>query len=80
MIGQNNEANQVFTLADARGLNDFAQQTGLGRVSFWSLNRDSNCGSNFASTGVLSNICSGVGEQTLGFSKVFDKLNGIAKE
>jgi chitinase len=76
-IGQNNEANEVFTLADAQGLNDFARANGLGRVSFWSLNRDANCGSEFATTGVLSNFCSGVAEKSLGFSKVFSALTGV---
>lgn len=75
-IGQNNSANQVFTLGDAQGLVRYARGTGLGRVSFWSLNRDANCGSQYASTGVLSNSCSGVGEQSLGFSKVFSRLSG----
>jgi chitinase len=75
-IGQNNQADQVFTLADGSGLDSFARQSGLGRVSLWSLNRDSNCGSDYAATGVLSNFCSGVAEQSLGFSKVFAQLEG----
>lgn len=76
-IGQNNQADQVFTLADARGLDGYARSTGLGRVSFWSLNRDANCGSNFAATGVLSNVCSGVAERNLGYSRIFSALPGI---
>ena len=76
-IGQNNQAGQVFTLADASGLNTFARSTGLARVSFWSLNRDANCGSAFAATGVLSNSCSGVAERSLGFSRVFSALGGV---
>jgi chitinase len=78
-IGQNNQANQVFTLSDAHGLDAFARQSGLGRVSVWSLNRDSNCGSEYATTGVLSNICSGVAEQNLGFSKAFAQLAGTTQ-
>jgi len=77
MIGQNNSGNQIFTLADAQGLNRFARQTGLGRISLWSLNRDSECGSSFANTGILSTTCSGVGQSNLGFSKVFGQLTGF---
>ena len=40
MIGQNDYYNEVFTLADAQGLNQFALQNGLGRMSMWSANRD----------------------------------------
>jgi chitinase len=76
MIGQNNETNQVFTLGNAHGLVSFARRTGLGRVSFWSLNRDAQCGSSFAESGVLSTTCSGVAEPNLGFSKVFAQLTG----
>lgn len=60
MIGQSDLAGEVFTLDDARQLNDFALSTGLGRVSMWSLNRDASCGSNYADWSVTADFCSGV--------------------
>lgn len=76
MVGQNNQANQVFTIANANGLDTFARQTGLGRISLWSLNRDAQCGAAFAVSGVLSDTCSGVAEANLGFSRVFARFGG----
>jgi len=43
MIGQNDVAGEVFTLADAQTLTTFAQGHGLGLVSFWAINRDQPC-------------------------------------
>jgi chitinase len=40
MIGQNDSQNEVFTLGDAQSLLGFAQQKGLGLVSFWAIQRD----------------------------------------
>lgn len=76
MIGQNNVAGQRTTLADAHELVSFARSVGLGRLSMWSLNRDSQCGQVFADLGVLSTTCSGAVEPALGFTKVFDQLSG----
>ena len=46
MIGQNDDADDVFTLADADAVTDLVTNTGLGRLSMWSLNRDAPCGPN----------------------------------
>jgi chitinase len=78
MIGQNNTQGQQFTVADARGLSHFASGAGLGRVSMWSLNRDAQCGSSFAVTGVKSTSCSGVAQARLQFSTVLAHLDGTA--
>ena len=51
---------EVFTTDDAKGLADFATSKGLGRVSTWSLNRDTPCSTSFADVMVLSNTCSSV--------------------
>jgi chitinase len=66
MIGQNDVPAEVFSLADARTLSTFAQQKQLGRLSMWSLNRDTTCGPNYVDTRVVSNACSGVdqGDET----------------
>ena len=76
MIGRNDVAGETFTLADARGLAAFVKSNGIARVSMWSLNRDSECGSVFAQIGVLSHTCSGVRQTTLEFTHVFLALPG----
>jgi cellulose synthase/poly-beta-1,6-N-acetylglucosamine synthase-like glycosyltransferase/chitodextrinase len=78
MIGQNNITGERFTVADATGLTAFAQSNHLGRVSMWSLNRDSQCGQTFAEVGLLSNTCSGTPQSNLQFAGVFDRLQGRA--
>jgi hypothetical protein len=57
MIGRNDVAPEVFTLADADRLAVLAGAKDLGGVAFWSLARDRPCPSN--STAV-SSTCSGV--------------------
>lgn len=71
MIGQNDDAGEAFGLKDAQGLAHFVRARHLGRVSLWSLNRDEQCGSDFAITGVHSNSCSGVSERPLAFDRLF---------
>ena len=77
MIGQNNYNNEVFTLANAKGLNQFALQNGLGRMSMWSANRDITCGSNYVDVKIVSDACSGVKQGTQSFSQILGKgFNG----
>jgi chitinase len=78
MIGQNNIAGELFTVADAEGLRSFAQSSGIARVSMWSINRDQQCGANF-SLSVLSNTCSGVPESNLEMTDIFNHLSGSAE-
>jgi EAL domain-containing protein (putative c-di-GMP-specific phosphodiesterase class I)/cellulose synthase/poly-beta-1,6-N-acetylglucosamine synthase-like glycosyltransferase/chitodextrinase len=78
MVGQNDVAGEVFTTADAQGLARFASSNSVGRVSMWSLNRDSQCGQAFGESGVLSNTCSGTAQGSLGFSQIFGSLGGLA--
>ena len=77
MIGQNNVQGENFTVPDAQGLVRFASGTHLGRVSMWTLNRDSQCGSSFPENGLLSNTCSGTAESALQFSQIFGQLQGV---
>lgn len=69
MIGQNDFENEVFTLDDARLLNEFARSKGVGRMSMWSANRDLACGSNYTNTKIVSDSCSGVKEKSGAFAK-----------
>jgi cellulose synthase/poly-beta-1,6-N-acetylglucosamine synthase-like glycosyltransferase/chitodextrinase len=78
MIGQNNIKGERFTVADAQGLTGFAHRNHLGRVSMWSLNRDSQCGTSFAEVGILSDTCSGTTQADLQFAHIFDRLQGQA--
>jgi chitinase len=78
MIGQNNIQGETFSVADARGLASFAAANRLGRVSMWSLNRDSQCGSSFPENGVVSNTCSGTAQSGLAFANAFGRLKGGA--
>lgn len=70
MIGQNDVPGDVFTLADASALVEFASDVGLGRLSMWSLHRDGPCGA-AAPTGQVSNTCSGVDQEPQAFADVF---------
>ncbi|MFZ6992970.1 chitinase [Curtobacterium sp. RRHDQ66] len=73
MIGQNDVQDEVFTLADAEKLNAWARQQGLGRMSMWSLNRDTTCGSNYVNLSTVSNSCSGVDQGGKLFADVLGK-------
>ncbi|ADB49320.1 chitinase [Conexibacter woesei] len=76
MIGQNDVRGERVSVKDAEAIADFAADRGLGRVSIWSLNRDKQCGVTFAVVGTLSNLCSGVVQKDLQFTKTFDGLRG----
>lgn len=76
MIGMNDVPGEVFTLTDAGKLKAFAAARHLARVSMWSINRDSQCGTLFAQTGVLSNSCSGVKQTPLEYTRIFSGLAG----
>ncbi|MGO4250558.1 chitinase [Paenarthrobacter sp. RAF54_2] len=70
MIGQNDVVADVFTMADAQGVRDFALAKGIGRLSMWSLNRDAECGPNYPNLTVVSDACSGVRQAGSHFTKV----------
>ena len=74
MIGQNDVAGEVFTLDDAAGLSAFADEKGLGRLSMWSLNRDTTCGSSYTDLNRVSNLCSGIDQGDATFSETIGAL------
>jgi chitinase len=71
MIGKNDDGS-TFTLADARTVEAFAEQHGVGRLAFWSVNRDQPCG---GSANSLS-TCSQISQSPLAFTDVFMKYAG----
>ncbi|MDQ1054337.1 chitinase [Arthrobacter sp. SORGH_AS 212] len=69
MIGVNDLPDEVFGLDAASGLNSFAVQKGIQRVSMWSLNRDRECAA-AAADGQASHVCSGVQQEPGEFARV----------
>jgi hypothetical protein len=67
MIGDNDSAGETFTLADASEVVAFAADNGVGRLAFWSLNRDQEC----KGFGSARNDCSGVSQDPLEFTTTF---------
>ena len=77
MVGQNDEAKEVFTVKDATGFNLFARKHGVGRMSMWSANRDRACGSNYVDLKTVSDSCSGVIQAPQGFATLLsDNFKG----
>ena len=72
MIGQNDDPAEVFTEADAQTLVSFAGQNHLGRLGFWSVDRDQPCGG--SASGLPA--CSQISQQPLDFTKIFLKYTG----
>ena len=72
MAGQNDVAGEVFGLDDATALNTFAVQQKVGRMSLWSLNRDTTCGTNYVELTRVSDSCSGINQ---GDDKFVDLLD-----
>jgi hypothetical protein len=72
MIGQNDDPAEVFTEADAQTLINFAGQNHLGRLAFWSVDRDQPCGG--SASGLPA--CSEISQQPLGFTRIFTQYAG----
>lgn len=70
MIGQNDEEDEVFSLENAEGLNKFAREHGISRMSMWSANRDLTCSENYVNVKVVSTSCSGVRQEKNAFAKL----------
>ena len=66
MIGVNDITSEVFTLADAQQLEDFARSKGLGMLSMWSIARDTP-----GSLGTASATASGLDASAGSFSAIF---------
>ncbi|MFE9560362.1 cellulose binding domain-containing protein [Streptomyces sp. NPDC006487] len=72
MIGVNDVTSEIFTLADATQLVEFASEKGIGRLAMWSATRDRQCPAgvvNYADA-----TCSSILQQPLAFTKAFATL------
>ncbi|MDF2052593.1 chitinase, partial [Arthrobacter sp. Cr_A7] len=67
MIGVNDLEENVFTLDDAERLNAFARDRGIGRMSMWSLSRDTACDPEHQG---VSHSCSGVEQEARQFGRL----------
>ena len=72
MIGQNDDPAEVFTEADAHTLVSFASSNHLGRLAFWSVDRDQPCSG--SASGLPS--CSEISQQPLDFTRIFVGFTG----
>ncbi|MGW7821415.1 carbohydrate binding domain-containing protein [Streptomyces puniciscabiei] len=73
MIGKNDDGS-TFTLADARTVEDFAAQNGVGRLAFWSVNRDQACSGSANSLPT----CSEISQNSLAFTDAFVPYEGTS--
>jgi len=67
MIGTNDD-NSTFSLDNARAVKSWADSNGIGRLAFWSINRDQSCS---AFSPQASPTCSGVSQSPLAFADAF---------
>ena len=72
MIGQNDTSGEIFTEANAQALVSWANGNHLGRLAFWSVDRDQSC------SGTASGLpaCSEISQSPLDFTKIFDSYSG----
>jgi hypothetical protein len=73
MIGKNDDGS-TFTLADAQTVESFAAQHGVGRLSFWSVNRDQPCSGSANSLPT----CSEISQNSLAFTDAFVPYEGTS--
>ena len=73
MIGQNDTAGEVLTPAQAKHLVSWEKASKVGRLSFWSLNRDQQCA---GSPGGAQDGCSGTTESARQFTRILLGLTG----
>ncbi|MFG2875391.1 cellulose binding domain-containing protein [Streptomyces sp. NPDC048337] len=72
MIGVNDVASEIFTVADATQLVDFAASKGIGRLAMWSSARDRQCAA--GAVGYADATCSSILQQPLAFTRAFSAL------
>jgi hypothetical protein len=70
MIGQNDSPAEVFTYDDAVAVRSFAAANGVGRLAFWSLNRDRQCPT-APPPGAAQDDCSGLTQDPFSYTNAF---------
>ncbi|GAA3519379.1 glycosyl hydrolase family 18 protein [Actinocatenispora rupis] len=71
MIGTNDDGS-TFSLDNAQSVASWARTQGVGRLAFWSVDRDQSCGSLAGDVHPdASSTCSGVSQNPLDFTKAF---------
>jgi hypothetical protein len=73
MIGQNDSAGEIFTLADASTVESYAASKNIAELSFWAEGRDNG---DCAGQTSASSTCSGVSQNTGDFTTAFQKFAG----
>jgi hypothetical protein len=73
MIGINNQAFEIFGLADAATVQAWASQNHIGMLGAWSLGRDVQCP---APVAVAQTDCSGVDQASYAFAKALGAFTG----
>jgi chitinase len=73
-IGQNNMLGERVSTQQAAQLVAWARSQAIGRVSFWSLNRDAPCAASLANEPIYSNTCSDAQSAPLAFSSEIEHL------
>ncbi|WP_263428414.1 glycosyl hydrolase family 18 protein [Arthrobacter sp. NicSoilB8] len=66
MIGANDVAGEIFTLADVATVSMFAKANSLANLGWWEMTRDQPC-----AAGIPTYMCSGVRDPRWAFSKAF---------
>ncbi|MEV6951109.1 cellulose binding domain-containing protein [Streptomyces sp. NPDC051183] len=72
MIGVNDVVSEIFTVADASQLVDFAKSKGIGRLAMWSAARDRQCPA--GAVNYADATCSSILQQPLAFTRAFAAL------
>jgi chitinase len=71
MNGKTDESDETVSTSDFSSILSYAQSHHLGRLSFWSINRDRQC-----SPGGDADAYSGVSQSAYAFTKIFVKYTG----
>ncbi|WP_406442973.1 alpha-galactosidase [Streptomyces sp. NBC_00631] len=71
MNGRTDDSGERVRVADFKTMLAYAQQHHIGRLTYWSVNRDRACGS-----GGDGDACSGVSQQPYDYLKVFAQYTG----
>lgn len=74
MNGHTDQPSELFTQQSFEQLVNYAKSKGLGRVSYWALNRDRPCPTGGKALGWVAGICSSIAQEPYAFSKIIAKF------